>query len=109
MTYVLMLSTAADSEQADRIAEHLVRHRLAACVNLVPSVKSVYWWKGEVVTDREVLLLIKTEQHCVADLEKAIREIHPYENPELIGLTLDYGKNEYLQWLTDSLKKQSAG
>ncbi len=109
MTYALMLSTVAASDQAEMIADHLVSHHLAACVNIVPSVKSVYRWKGEVTREQEVLLLIKTEQACVPQVEKAIREIHPYENPELIALTLDYGKSEYLEWITDSLKKRSSG
>jgi periplasmic divalent cation tolerance protein len=105
MKHVLMLSTAGSAEQAESIADHLVRNHLVACVNIVPSVKSIYRWKGAIETDMEVLMVIKTGNERIPEIEKVFREMHPYENPELIAIPIEYGKMEYLRWMTDSLEE----
>jgi periplasmic divalent cation tolerance protein len=105
MKHTLMLSTAGTAEHAERIADHLVRNRLAACVNIVPSVKSIYRWKGAIETDMEVLMVIKTGNERIPEIEKVFREMHPYENPELIAIPIEYGKMEYLRWMVDSLEE----
>ena len=84
-------------------ATHLVEERLAACVNVVPKVTSVYWWQGRVERDDEALLIIKTRAALVPVLTEAIKNVHPYEVPEVIALPLSPGEGnpDYLQWLAE--------
>lgn len=96
---VIVLSTAPDGETAERIANALVNERLAACVNLVPGLVSIYHWKGAVSRDPEVLCLAKTRRALLARLAKRLKELHPYEVPELIALPVAAGARTYLQWL----------
>lgn len=103
--YMIFFSTTNSVEDARRISEHLVKERLVACVNIVPSITSIYWWKGSVTEDQEVLMIIKTSSRKAAEVEKAIRSLHKYETPELIGFQLQYGLPEYLQWMQTSLKE----
>ncbi len=95
----IVFCTVPDPETGQRIAERLVEYRLAACVNLLPGLKSVYRWKGELCTDTEILLMIKSGTADYADLEAAIRELHPYELPEIIAVPLSNGLPEYLEWV----------
>ena len=104
--YTLLISTAGSQEEASRIASHLVENRLVACVNIIPSIRSVYFWKDEVNDEFESLLLIKSEKSRVKEIENAIRSIHSYETPELIAFQLDYGMPAYLNWITDTVKKR---
>ena len=104
----IVLSTAGSHEEARKIAHHLVDHQLAACVNVIPGVESVYRWQGKVESNREWLLLIKTSTDHFASVRDAIRELHSYELPECIALTIDEGSSEYLDWLADSLGEGSS-
>ncbi|HET6266999.1 MAG TPA: divalent-cation tolerance protein CutA [Acidobacteriota bacterium] len=105
--YCVAFTTTANTQEATRIAEELVLQRLAACVNIVPSIRSIYRWKGGVQQDTESLLIIKTERARIAELEKAIRKLHSYEVPELIVLDIESGLTDYLQWIADSVKEPS--
>jgi periplasmic divalent cation tolerance protein len=87
----LVLTTADSAELADRLARALVERRLAACVNIVEPVRSVYRWKGEIVSDEERLLLIKTRVDRLEPVRKAIRELHSYDVPEVLALAVDDG------------------
>ena len=100
----VILSTAANSEEAKKIARHLVRERLAACINIVPKITSIYEWKGEIVEDSEVLLIIKAADF--AKVEEAIKQLHSYEVPEIISFEIDKGSRDYLEWMRDVLQKQ---
>ncbi len=100
----VILSTAANSEEAKKIARHLVHERLAACINIVPKITSIYEWKGEIVEDSEVLLIIKAADF--AKVEEAIKQLHSYEVPEIISFEIDEGSREYLEWMRDVLQKQ---
>lgn len=102
--FVLALSTAGSGEQAEQLARALVERRLAACVNIVSGVCSFYHWKGEVARDEELLLLIKTSRERFPDVQKAIRELHSYEVPEIIMLPIEDGDPDYLGWLGGELK-----
>ncbi len=101
--YCVGLITTSSREEAERIAEALVRERLAACVTIVPEVESVYWWEGRVVRDREVLLLVKTARAKWPMLMAAVRERHSYQVPEILALPIVEGSEAYLEWLERSL------
>jgi periplasmic divalent cation tolerance protein len=100
----LVLTTAGSDEQAVAIARGLVERRLAACVNVVGNVCSIYRWKGKAVQEGEKLLLIKTEKRLLPELRAAIRELHSYEVPEVIALPINDGDPDYLGWLAGCLK-----
>lgn len=99
---LLILCTCPDQVTAERIAETLVGERLAACVNLVPGLTSVYRWEGQIQRDTELLLLIKTRAAVYPLLEARIRELHPYQTPEIIALPIQTGTAAYLDWIADN-------
>lgn len=98
----LLLSTVPDRETGERIAAALVTERLAACVNILPAVTSIYEWQGEVQRDAEYLLLIKTRKSLYPQLESRLLALHPYELPELVAVSLEGGLAGYLQWIQDN-------
>jgi periplasmic divalent cation tolerance protein len=100
----IVFTTASSPDEARRIAHHLVEHRLAACVNIVPGVESVYRWQGKVESSPECLLMIKTSVEKFPEVRDAVVELHSYDLPECITVTIDDGGAEYLKWLDDSLK-----
>ncbi|MGD8376002.1 MAG: divalent-cation tolerance protein CutA [Acidobacteriota bacterium] len=95
-----VLTTTDREDHAGRIAEELVGRRLAACVNIIPRIRSVYRWKGEVARDEEFLLLCKTRPDRFEDLRAAVRGIHTYDCPEVIAVPVTAGDPDYLGWLT---------
>jgi len=99
MEALLVLTNLPDADTAQALAAHLVATRLAACVNILPSCRSIYRWNGTVEAATEVPMLIKTKSECYAALEAAIREKHPYELPEIVAVRLDHGLPAYLAWL----------
>lgn len=101
---IVVLVTAGSAGEATKIAQHLVESRLAACVNIVPSVRSIYWWKGKVARDRETLLVIKTRKKMFAKLKGAVLAMHSYATPEIIALPVIAGSPAYLKWIDESLK-----
>jgi periplasmic divalent cation tolerance protein len=100
----IVLCTVPDEVTARQIASALVEERLAACVNIVPGVSSVYRWKGAVETAAELLLMIKTTAAVYNQLQDRIRALHPYELPEVIAVALDQGLPEYFAWIKTSLE-----
>ena len=101
---VVVLMTAADEPEAGRIAEMLVARRLAACVQILPGMLSIYVWQGEVQREREVLLLAKTTRAHFDELEREVRAIHSYETPEIIALSIAAASEPYLKWLVGSFE-----
>jgi periplasmic divalent cation tolerance protein len=102
--FQIILSTCADREQAERIAHRLIELQLAACVNILPGVQSIYRWQGSIESAAEVLLLIKTRSaHCQA-VQSTIESLHSYEVPEFLVLPVSGGSEPYLEWLTASLR-----
>jgi len=97
------LCTVPDQDTASRIAEALVEQRLAACVNIIPAVQSVYRWQGKVQRDDEILLIFKTSEHVWHHIERVMLELHPYELPEIIAVPIQRGQADYLKWIHDSL------
>lgn len=101
---VVVLMTAADEPEAERIAELLIAKRLAACVQILPGMQSIYVWQGEVEREREVLLLAKTVRPKFKELEQEVRAMHSYETPEIIALPVVGASEPYLKWLTSSFE-----
>jgi periplasmic divalent cation tolerance protein len=100
---LVVLSTVGGEEEAERIAQRLVEQGLAACVNVLPGVVSIYRWKGRVERDVERLLLIKTRAERFEALREAIVALHPYEVPEIVALPVTAGHRPYLDWLDASV------
>jgi periplasmic divalent cation tolerance protein len=100
----IVLTTADSEEIADRIAHTLVERRLAACVNVVGPVRSVYRWKGEIVSDQERMLVIKTSAARFPEVRETIRELHTYDVPEVLAIAVADGDRPYLDWLADCLE-----
>lgn len=98
---IIVLTNLPDREAALKLAQELIARRLAACVNVLAPCASVYRWKGEVETAAEVPVLIKTRVERYAEVEAAIRALHPYELPEIIAVPAVLGLEEYLQWVSD--------
>jgi periplasmic divalent cation tolerance protein len=98
----VVLVTMGREEQAVSIARVLVGERLAACVNVVGPVRSIYRWRDAIEDDREYLLIIKTRATLYIKLEKRVRELHTYEVPEVLALNADRGSPPYVKWLLDS-------
>lgn len=103
---LLVLSSCPDSHSADALATALVKEKLAACVNQLPGVQSIYEWQGQLQRDCEVLLLIKTTAQIWPTLRDRIQAIHPYDVPELIALPIEAGSQPYLQWLRENSRAQ---
>ncbi len=95
----VVLTTVGEKQAAEKLAWQLVERRLAACVNIVGPIRSVYRWKQNVTNDPEYLLVIKTTAELAAQLRSAFKELHPYELPECIELAVQGGSEEYLGWL----------
>ena len=101
---LIALTTCPSQESAQAIAKTLVNERLAACVNQVAGVQSTYRWNDEVLTESEVLLVIKTTEEQFPALKARLGEIHPYELPELMGIPVCAGAEKYLAWVVDTVK-----
>ena len=104
---VVLLSTVGKPEDAQRIAEALVERRLAACVNILPGLTSIYHWQGKIQRDDEVLLLAKTRADRYPALQQALVELHPYELPEVVAVSVKQGLSTYLAWLDAALDEGS--
>jgi periplasmic divalent cation tolerance protein len=100
---LLILTTAGSEAEARKIAEGLVERRLAACVNIVPRIQSVYRWEGKLEEAEEFLLLIKTSKPREEQVRAAITELHSYELPECIAISIASGSAEYLKWIEESV------
>ena len=100
---VVAYTTCAGPEEAEKIARHLIDERLAACVSVVPAVKSYYRWKGSIESDDEILLMIKTSRDLVDALRQQLEKLHSYDLPELIVTPIVDGSPNYLAWLESEL------
>lgn len=99
----ICLTTCNSDEEAERLARGLVERRLAACVNVVPGVRSFYRWKGKVEVDEERLLVVKTTADGVDALRSALLEMHSYETPEFVALEIAEGAKAYLDWIGENV------
>lgn len=101
----IVLNTCPDRETARRLAAALVERKLAACVNIIPGLESFYEWQGKVENDAEVLLLIKIDAACYAEVEQALLTLHPYELPEIVAVPIEAGLPAYLDWINSNSKR----
>jgi periplasmic divalent cation tolerance protein len=101
---IVVLSTCASEAEAEKLARALVSAELAACVNVVPQIRSFYRWKGALETSGEFLLLIKTSRSLFDALKIELEKLHPYEVPEVIALPIVGGSENYLNWLGQNLR-----
>lgn len=100
---IVVFMTAASGEEATRLADMLVGAHLAACVQILPEMESVYRWEGKIERQSEILLIAKTTTAKFAELEREVRALHSYETPEIVAVPMIAGSSPYLAWLFDSL------
>ena len=98
--FVVLFVTAPDGQSAETLARSLLEERLVACVNIVPGLRSLYWWEGEVQTSDEVLMLLKGRRSDIDAVTERVRDLHPYEVPEVIAAEISGGLQAYLDWLS---------
>ncbi|MDD3236704.1 MAG: divalent-cation tolerance protein CutA [Candidatus Gastranaerophilales bacterium] len=99
MSYCIVNTTTSNKKNAVEIARHLIENKLAACVNIVPNIVSVYTWDSNICEGQEFLLVIKTQRKLFKKVEKAILEKHEYELPEIVATCIDKGNDKYLKWI----------
>jgi periplasmic divalent cation tolerance protein len=102
---IVVLVTTDGEEQAGKIADLLVNQRKAACVNIVPSVNSTFWWQGKIDSEHEYLLLIKSKASLLPKITELIKQVHSYEVPEIIAVPIVGGNDDYLKWIDDEVQE----
>lgn len=107
MTAIVVVTTVGDEQQANEIARELVARRHAACVNMLPGIRSCYRWQGKICRDSEILLLIKTAAEEYDQVAATIRELHDYDLPEILAFEIRQGDPSFLEWLHSSLDKNA--
>lgn len=99
MEYLIVFMTASNREEAMKIVRTLLEERLIACGNIVDSVSSLFWWKGEIEEEKEVLVIMKSNEKLFKKLPKRVKELHSYDVPEILALPIVDGSSSYLEWL----------
>ena len=102
---LVVFVTCANRAQARRVSTHLIRRHLAACVNVIPQVESIFWWQGKVERARETLLIIKTTRQAFERLRAEVVRLHSYDTPEIIALPIARGHQPYLEWVRASTRQ----
>jgi periplasmic divalent cation tolerance protein len=102
----IVLTTCGTAADAERVARALLERRLAACVNIVAGVRSLYHWQGRIEDEGELLLIVKTTAGAIEALKAAIGEVHPYEVPEMVVLPIDDGSQKYLDWISENVHEK---
>ena len=104
MAEIVVLITAGSEEEAQRLARAVVGEGVAACVNIIPRVRSVFRWEGQIADEQEHLLVVKTIEEAYERLERTIQTLHSYQVPEIIALPIHRGSSAYLTWIRDSIQ-----
>ena len=102
--YIIIFCTIGTHDQAQKLAKPLVEKKLAACVNIIPGLTSIYKWKGELYNETECLMIIKTKKNLFEDIKTEILSLHPYDLPEIVSLPIDKGLPGYLDWIRNNTK-----
>ena len=103
-THIVIFITIDSSDEAHKIAEALIKQRKAACVNIVPRVKSFFWWQDKIDTAQENMLIIKTKASLLNEIVPLVKEIHSYDVPEIIALPIAGGNQDYLAWIDEEVE-----
>ncbi len=106
MSYIVVYITTPDIDTAKKIADTLVREKLAACVNITSKINSTYYWQGNIENEDEFLMIIKTREDRFNNLERRVKELHPYSVPEIIALPIVRGSHDYLKWIDETLERE---
>jgi periplasmic divalent cation tolerance protein len=104
MAYLIVLMTAPNREEAVKIVRVLLEERLIACGNIVDSVSSFFWWRGKIEEEKEVLVIMKSDEKLFKKLSKRVMELHSYDVPEILALPIVDGSSSYLEWLKNCLE-----
>jgi periplasmic divalent cation tolerance protein len=104
VSYIIVFVTVSNSQEAEKIADVLLNERKAACVNMVSSVKSKFWWEGKIDSAEESMLIVKTRMSLFNEVVSRIKEVHSYEVPEIIAVPIIAGNDDYLRWISDEVK-----
>ncbi len=107
MQAIVVMTTVGTEEQANLIAREIVERRQAACVNIVPGIRSIYRWQGKICKDGELLLIVKTLEGEMEGVTATIRELHSYELPEILAFHVDHGEPGFLGWIAGSVDKDA--
>jgi periplasmic divalent cation tolerance protein len=99
--YLVVFITCADVKEAKKLSDILLGERLAACVNIIPNLKSYFWWGEKIHNANEVLLVVKTKQKILRKLVRAVKRNHQYENPEIVALPIVGGSKDYTKWVEE--------
>ena len=102
-SYIVILVTAKDKKEADKIARGLLEAKLIACANIIHGVRSLFWWQGKVDSSNEVLLVLKTKRSLFKKVMDEVKSLHSYQTPEIIALPLAAGSKDYLDWISSSV------
>lgn len=105
--YAIVYITTSNIEEAKDLVEVIVKERLAACANVVERVDSTYWWRGALERDSESLIILKTREDKLDELIKRVKQLHSYENPEIVAVPILKGSGEYLAWIDDEVNPKS--
>lgn len=101
--YIVLFVTASNRQEAEKIANKLIEGKLAACVNIIDNISSMFWWQGKVDRAKEVLLVIKSKKSKLPQIIKRVQPLHSYEVPEIIALPIIGGEKKYLRWIDESV------
>ena len=103
-SYIVIFITALNRKEAEKIANALLAKKLAACANILDRVHSLFWWQGKIDSSNETLLIVKTESALLSEIIHRVKELHSYDVPEIIALPIISGSQEYLSWISESVK-----
>ncbi len=104
MMHALVYITTSGEEVSKKIGKTIVEERLAGCVNIIPTIESLYWWKGEIEEDNESVLIAKTKVSNIGNIIKKVKEIHSYENPAILAIPIINGSKDYLDYLDAEIR-----
>jgi periplasmic divalent cation tolerance protein len=100
-TYITILITSSSEEEAGKIGKTLVEEKLVACANIIPKIRSIFSWKGEICDENEVLMILKSKESLFQQIEDRVKTLHSYEVPEIIALPIHLGSEDYLNWIDE--------